>query len=105
MAILLGDMLPPEERIAMGLSLQRMSIDYSAKESEGNTYTFILVKESGQTFQFQNVDFRDGICPIVQIDIGSLHVTASLTSWKEIIADIGGKSIYTVVLVQYASIF
>lgn len=105
MAILLSDMLLSEERITMGLSLQRMSIDYSAKESEGNTYTLTLIKESGQVFQFQEVNFKDGICPIVQIDIGSLHITASLISWKEIVADIGGKSIYTVTLVQYASIF
>lgn len=105
MAILLGDMLPPEERIAMGLSLQRMSIDYSAKESEGNAYTFILVKESGQIFQYEEVDFKDGICPIIQIDIGSLHVIASLISWKKIVTDIGGKSIYTVTLVQYTGLF
>lgn len=105
MTVLLSDMLSPEERIAMGLTLQRIGIDYSAKESEGNTYTLTLIKESGQVFQFQEVDFKDGICPIVQIDIGSLHVTASLVSWKEIIADIDGKSIYTVTLVQYASIF
>lgn len=105
MAILLGDMLPPEERIAMGLSLQRMSIDYSAKESEGNTYTFILVKESGQIFQFQGVDFKDGISPLVKIKIGSLQIVASLISWKEIITDIGGKSIYTVTLSQYGSSF
>jgi len=105
MAILFSEMLPPEERITMGLNLQRMSIDYGVKESEGNTYTLVLVKESGQTFQYQNIDFRDGICPIVNIDIGTLHIVATLTSWKETLVDISGKSIYTVTLTQYASIF
>jgi len=105
MAFLINDILPPEERLVMGLSLQRMNIDYSVEQSDGNTYTFVLVQEPGQNFLYETVDFRDGICPLIELHIGSLYIVAALTAWKKIITDIGGKSIYTVTLVQYASIF
>ena len=105
MSIKLSDMIPLEQRILMGLTVQRIGIDFSDTSGEGATYTLQLVKESGQNFQFQNITFNDGIAPIVDLTIGTLSIIATLVSWKEVVTDIGGKSIYTVVLTQDARTF
>jgi hypothetical protein len=97
-------MLPPEQQSFFGLTLQRLSVDFGPF-GEGTTFTLTLIKESGQNFTLQDVNFRDSIVPIINLKFGELNVIAAVISWKETVIDIGGKSIYVVTLAQYRRLF
>lgn len=104
MSVKLSEMISADQRQIFGLTIQRINIDIGPFGGE-NTYTFTLIKEPGQTFQLQDVTFRDGVAPFINLTFAELDVFASVISWKETIADIGGNSIYTVVLAQYNRVF
>jgi hypothetical protein len=88
-----------------GLTLQRLNIDFGIGDSNGNAYTFTLVREDGQIFALRNIDFTNGVAPLYHFLFGNIDIIGALVSWEENIIDINGNSIFTVKLAQYKEIF
>lgn len=107
MSTKLSEIIPKEELTFFGLTLQRLNIDLDTgdPESNGSVFTLTLVQESGQVFELENINFTDGVAPLVNLKLGGLDIIGSVVSWEETAIDIGGHSIFTVQLAQYKNLF
>lgn len=106
----LSEMIPKEQMMFFGLTVQRLNIDFNndeddSKNNTGNIFTLTLIKESGQIFELENINFANGVAPLANLKLGELNIIGSVVSWEETAVDIGGNSIFVVTLIQYKGLF
>jgi len=106
----LSEMIPKEQMAFFGLTLQRLNIDFNNDEDDdknnaGNVFTLTLIRESGQIFELQDINFANGVAPLANLKLGELNIIGSVVSWEETAIDIGGNSIFVVTLIQYKGLF
>jgi len=120
MATALSDILPSGQRTAFGLSIKSLSMDINPpKKTSSQTilgsstevkdqetrYTLILVQDEDQEFELRDLNFRNGVSPLVNLVFGELDIIASVISWEETLIDANGKNIFTVTLTSNSSLF
>jgi len=102
MATALSDMLPSGQRTAFGLSIKSLNMELDKEETK---YTLVLVQDEDQEFELRNLNFSNGVSPLINLTFGELDIIASVISWEETIVDVNGKNIFTVILTSNSSLF
>jgi hypothetical protein len=87
----------------LGLSVKSLSVNGIQSSTSLGSFNFVLVREPGQSFQFDNINPASGLGSGLIFNIGSLVLHGNIESWTESKIDARGTGIIDVRLQEAAA--